>query len=88
MSSRQEIDNLARELEERVKDKLHSVVWIALPYTAWCSWQALNIARGSRSTLQLIEDERRASMRLLQMLMRLLCRILDKSNGYVHVCYE
>eukprot|EP00972_Heterocapsa_arctica_P093167 13742492-Heterocapsa_arctica.AAC.1 len=63
MSSRQEIDKLAKELEERVKDKLHSVVWIAMPCTAWCSWQALNIARGSRSTLQLIEDERRASMR-------------------------
>eukprot|EP00972_Heterocapsa_arctica_P112479 16432019-Heterocapsa_arctica.AAC.1 len=27
-------------------------------------------------------------MRLLQMLMRLLRRILNNCNGYVHVCYE
>eukprot|EP00972_Heterocapsa_arctica_P017767 2624606-Heterocapsa_arctica.AAC.1 len=29
--------------------RLHSIVLIALPCTAWCSWQALNMARGSRS---------------------------------------
>eukprot|EP00972_Heterocapsa_arctica_P044370 6551401-Heterocapsa_arctica.AAC.1 len=88
MSKRQELDQLAKELEKRAKDELHSVVWIALPCTAWCSWQALNMARGLRSTVQLIDGERRASMRLLKMLTRLLRRVLKKSNGYVHVCYE
>eukprot|EP00972_Heterocapsa_arctica_P112182 16430382-Heterocapsa_arctica.AAC.1 len=83
-----EIQALVDELQKRAAAGLHSVIWCVLPCTAWCSWQSLNLARGSGSTTQAIEEERLVSIKLLRMLMRLLCKVVKSSNSYTHACFE
>eukprot|EP00972_Heterocapsa_arctica_P015390 2268331-Heterocapsa_arctica.AAC.1 len=72
MSKNAEIQVLAKELRARAAAGLHSILWCALPCTAWCSWQSVNLSRESEVTERAIEEERLLSMKLLEMLMRLL----------------
>eukprot|EP00972_Heterocapsa_arctica_P105235 15505236-Heterocapsa_arctica.AAC.2 len=56
------IHRLAKSLQKHINYTVYSVVQIALPNVATYSWQALDIARIFRCTVQLIGTDRISSM--------------------------
>ena len=90
MSNDYEAKKLTDEIEDRTKRGLHSFVWIALTCTPWCQWQALNLQRGTAMTTANIEKERKTSLRLLEVLLKVVKKIRSGSaaDNLVHLAFE